>query len=125
MYDDVVPKVKNPEKNGRSEGHDPAPSVDGAAASGNEGRPASGPAAAPVRQADAKSSAGRPSSVAKVSHTLSLELAEKLEQFAFFQRVSESAVIEHSLSAFFAQSTDDAVLGEQLRSGGAGRRRKR
>lgn len=67
----------------------------------------------------------RQSSVTKVSHTLSIALAERLEEFAFFQRVSESAVIEHALSAFFAQSDDDAKLGEQLRSGGAGRRRKR
>ncbi len=35
----------------------------------------------------------RKSSVAKVSHTLSVALAERLEAFAFFQRVSESAVI--------------------------------
>ena len=51
-------------------------------------------------------------------------LAERLEEFAFFQRVSESAVIEHSLAAFFAQSPDDEKLGEQLRQTGAGRRRK-
>ena len=66
----------------------------------------------------------RRGSVAKVSHTLSIALAERLEEFAFFQRVSESAVIEHSLAAFFAQSTDDVTLGDQLRRGGAGRRRK-
>lgn len=66
----------------------------------------------------------RKSSVSKVSHTLNVLLAERLEEFAFFQRVSESAVIEHALSTFFAQSGDDGVLGDVLRRGGAGRRRK-
>ena len=59
-----------------------------------------------------------------MSHTLSVALAERLEEFAFFQRISESAVIEHSLLTFFGQSEDDAVLGDLLRRGGAGRRRK-
>ena len=66
----------------------------------------------------------RKSTVAKVSHTLSVALAERLEEFAFFQRISESAVIEHSLTDFFGQSEDDAALGDLLRRGGAGRRRK-
>jgi hypothetical protein len=66
----------------------------------------------------------RKSSVAKVSHTLSVALAERLEAFAFFQRVSESAVIEHALTKFFGQSDDDSVLGDLLRREGAGRRRK-
>jgi len=66
----------------------------------------------------------RKSTVAKVSHTLSVALAERLEEFAFFQRVSESAVIEHALTKFFAQGADDAALGETLRKDGAGRRRK-
>jgi predicted transcriptional regulator len=73
------------------------------------------------------SSAGgshRKSTVAKVSHTLSVALAERLEEFAFFQRVSESAVIEHALTKFFGQGADDAALGETLRKDGAGRRRK-
>ncbi|HME04530.1 MAG TPA: hypothetical protein VKG38_16030 [Solirubrobacteraceae bacterium] len=64
------------------------------------------------------------SSVAKVSHTLPVALAERLETFAFFQRVSESSVIEHSLTEFFGQSSDDAFLGDLLRRGGAGRRRR-
>jgi len=55
---------------------------------------------------------------------LSVALAERLEQFAFFQRISESAVIEHSLSQFFAQSDDELYLGDVLRRGGAGRRRR-
>lgn len=69
-------------------------------------------------------SVARKSSVSKVSHTLSVLLAERLEEFAFFQRVSESAVIEHALTTFFAQSSDDGLLGDVLRKGGAGRRRK-
>lgn len=66
----------------------------------------------------------RRSTVAKVSHTLSVALAERLEEFAFFQRVSESAVIEHCLQQFFRESADDAERGEILRREGAGRRRK-
>jgi hypothetical protein len=66
----------------------------------------------------------RKSTVAKVSHTLSIALAERLEEFAFFQRVSESAVIEFALNSFFAQKGDDAELGDILRRDGAGRRRK-
>ncbi len=66
----------------------------------------------------------RKSTVAKVSHTLSVSLAERLEQFAFFQRISESAVIEHSLEQFFEQGGDDEALGDLLRRKGAGRRRK-
>jgi hypothetical protein len=64
------------------------------------------------------------SAVAKVSHTLSRPLAERLEEFAFFARVSESSVIEHSLRCFFESSGDDGYLGDLLRSHGAGRRRK-
>ncbi len=66
----------------------------------------------------------RRSTVAKVSHTLSVALAERLEEFAFFQRVSESAVIEHCLQQFFRENTDDAERGDILRREGAGRRRK-
>jgi hypothetical protein len=51
-------------------------------------------------------------------------MAQRLEEFAFFQRVSQSAVIEYSLAAFFARNRDDAALGEELRRTGAGRRRK-
>ena len=76
------------------------------------------------RVAQSVDEAARKSTVAKVSHTLSVALAQRLEEFAFFQRISESAVIEHSLNDFFAQSSDDATLGETLRRGGAGRRRK-
>jgi hypothetical protein len=68
--------------------------------------------------------AARKSTVAKVSHTLSISLAERLEEFAFFQRISESAVIEYALTSFFAQGGDDAALGDILRRDGAGRRRK-
>ena len=70
--------------------------------------------------------ANRPgkSGVSKVSHTLTVELARRLEEFAFYQRFSESAVIEHSLALFFRLSDDDDHLGEILRREGAGRRRK-
>ncbi len=63
-------------------------------------------------------------SVAKVSHTLNNSLAERLREFAFFQRVSESAVIEFSLQQFFETTDDDEALGERLRRNGAGRRRR-
>ncbi len=62
--------------------------------------------------------------VAKVSHTLNNALAERLREFAFFQRVSESAVIEFSLQQFFDSDRDDEALGERLRRNGAGRRRR-
>ncbi len=71
-----------------------------------------------------RSAAPRRSTVAKVSHTLSIALAERLEEFAFFQRISESAVIEHCLQRFFRENADDTERGEILRSEGAGRRRK-
>jgi hypothetical protein len=77
-----------------------------------------------VRVDETDGGASRKSTVSKVSHTLSVALAERLEEFAFFQRVSESAVIEHSLASFFAQSEDDMILGDLLRREGAGRRRK-
>ncbi len=64
------------------------------------------------------------SNVAKVSHTLNVDLADRLERFAFFQRISESAVIEYALTLFFDQGDDEAELGEQLRKEGLGRRRK-
>jgi predicted transcriptional regulator len=66
----------------------------------------------------------RPSPVAKVSHTLSVPLADRLESFAYFQRISESAVIEHALRDFFEQADDDTALGDLLRGRGAGLRRK-
>ncbi|GAC1568054.1 MAG: hypothetical protein NVS2B3_09600 [Vulcanimicrobiaceae bacterium] len=87
-----------------------------------KGSPSGDEAVAPKTPAAAP--ATRRSVVAKVSHTLTVSLAERLEEFAFFQRISESAVIEHSLNAFFGQSTDDDVLGDALRESGAGRRRK-
>jgi hypothetical protein len=63
------------------------------------------------------------SSVAKVSHTLEVDLAERLREFAFHERVSESAVIEYALGRFFS-SGKDATLGTALRTNGAGKRRK-
>lgn len=61
--------------------------------------------------------------VAKVSHTLDVDLADRLEEFAFRQRFSESAVIEFALQRFFEMGDDDK-LGGVLRDSGAGRRRK-
>ena len=61
--------------------------------------------------------------IATVSHTLDLRLAERLREFAFRQRVSESAVIEHALRSFF-EGTSDAELGAELRKAGASLRRR-
>ncbi len=58
-----------------------------------------------------------------VSHTLDAEIAERLRHFAFRERISESAVIEYSLRAFF-DGGEDSVLGQHLRDRGAGLRRK-
>jgi hypothetical protein len=54
---------------------------------------------------------------------LTLDIAERLREFAFHQRFSESAVIEYALVRLFS-SSDDAALGSALRRSGAGRRRK-
>ena len=62
-------------------------------------------------------------SVAKVSHTLDVDLADHLEEFAFRQRFSESAVIEFALRRFFESGADEE-LGGILRESGAGRRRR-
>lgn len=61
--------------------------------------------------------------IATVSHTLDSVVAERLRQFAFRERISESAVIEFSLRAFF-DSGDDARLGQRLRDAGAALRRR-
>jgi hypothetical protein len=61
--------------------------------------------------------------IATVSHTLDLRLAEHLREFAFRQRVSESAVIEHALRAFF-EGASDTELGAELRKAGASLRRR-
>lgn len=61
--------------------------------------------------------------IATVSHTLDVKLAERLREFAFRQRVSESAVIEHALRGFFDDGTD-ADLGTTLRKAGATLRRR-
>lgn len=63
------------------------------------------------------------STVAKVSHTLEVTLSERLREFAFRERISESAVIEYALLRFFLSGRDTA-LGTSLRTGGAGKRRK-
>lgn len=69
-------------------------------------------------------SAPRPSlRIATVSHTLDVRLAERLREFAFRQRVSESAVIEHALRTFF-DGGSDVELGSELRDAGASLRRR-
>jgi hypothetical protein len=60
--------------------------------------------------------------IAKISHTLEVDLAERLEQFAFMQRISESSVIEFAVRQFFRKG-NDTQLGSLLRRNGAGRRR--
>ncbi len=68
--------------------------------------------------------APRPSlRIATVSHTLDVRLAERLREFAFRQRVSESAVIEHALRTFF-DGGSDVELGSELRRAGASLRRR-
>ncbi len=64
-----------------------------------------------------KSDAARPATVAKVSHTLTSTLAERLAFFAFRCRVSESAVIEAALEDFFADGNDDQLQAELQRRG--------
>lgn len=61
--------------------------------------------------------------IATVSHTLDVRLAERLREFAFRQRVSESAVIEHALRAFFDGGSDTELGGELRRAGASLRRR--
>jgi len=61
--------------------------------------------------------------IATVSHTLDAVIAERLRQFAFRERISESAVIEFSLRGFF-ESGDDVQLGQRLRDAGAALRRR-
>jgi hypothetical protein len=61
--------------------------------------------------------------IATVSHTLAAEVAERLRNFAFRERISESAVIEFALRELFS-GDDDPVLGDRLRAAGAALRRK-
>ena len=66
---------------------------------------------------------GQRRTIATVSHTLDAAVADRLRNFAFHERVSESAVIEFALRAFFEKGSD-AQLGRQLRDAGASLRRK-
>ena len=54
---------------------------------------------------------------------MDVRLAERLREFAFRQRVSESAVIEHALKSFF-EDANDVELGLVLRKAGATLRRR-
>jgi hypothetical protein len=60
---------------------------------------------------------------ATISHTLPLDLAERLRTFAHYQRVSASSVMEFALVSLF-RTRDDVALGATLRRKGAGPRRK-
>ncbi len=62
--------------------------------------------------------------IATVSHTLHVEIAERLRHFAFRERISESAVIEFALRELFEGGEDDEKLGARLREAGAALRRK-
>jgi hypothetical protein len=66
---------------------------------------------------------GRTAAIATVSHTLDLEIAERLRNFAFRERISESAVIEFGLRVLF-ESADEATLAGRLRDAGAALRRR-
>jgi len=82
-------------------------------------------ASLPPAEPEAPAPPGRRTpNIATVSHTLEGELAERLRHFAFRERISESAVIEFSLRAFFECGDDDRSLGERLRQAGASLRRK-
>jgi len=68
--------------------------------------------------------AGRPTvKISTVSHTLHSSVAEQLRQFAFRERISESAVIEFALRTFFGSGVE-SDLGQRLRDAGAALRRK-
>jgi hypothetical protein len=71
----------------------------------------------------ASANARKPLKISTVSHTLEVSVAERLRNFAFRERISESAVIEYALRQFFGDS-DDATLGRRLRDAGAALRRK-
>jgi hypothetical protein len=60
---------------------------------------------------------------ATISHTLPLDLAERLRAFAHYERVSASSVMEFALVSLF-RTRDDTALGAKLRRKGAGPRRK-
>lgn len=76
-----------------------------------------------TKPAASNGEAKRPVKISTVSHTLDSVVAERLRYFAFRERISESAVIEFSLRAFF-DSGEDRELGDRLRDAGAALRRK-
>ena len=65
----------------------------------------------------------RERTIRTVSHTLESDLAQRLREFAFDTRVSESAVIEFALDAFF-RSGDGQELASSLVAAGYGLRRR-
>jgi hypothetical protein len=95
-------------------------STEGSAAS--NGAPESNGASALNAEASSLS-AKKSLKIATVSHTLAAEVAERLRNFAFRERISESAVIEFALRELFS-GDDDPALGSRLRASGAALRRK-
>lgn len=63
--------------------------------------------------------------IAKVSHTMPHELADRLRRVAFFQRVSESAIIEVALERLLLDcGNDEKTIGDEVRAAGHGMRRR-
>jgi len=91
-------------------------------APGSNGAPDSNGASAFSAEASS-ASAKKSLKIATVSHTLAAEVAERLRNFAFRERISESAVIEFALRELFS-GDDDPALGNRLRAAGAALRRK-
>ncbi len=77
----------------------------------------------PDRRTRAASNGRAPLAIAKVSHTLDGDLAERLEVFAFRLRISESSVIEFALRQFFKTGDEQRLASVLLRNGAARRRR--
>ncbi|GAC1309791.1 MAG: hypothetical protein NVS2B3_13840 [Vulcanimicrobiaceae bacterium] len=58
-----------------------------------------------------------------MSHTMPLELAERLRRLAFDARLSESAVLEYALATLLAND-DPAAIVARMRDAGYGLRRR-
>jgi len=59
----------------------------------------------------------------KMSMNVPVDLGARARRLAFDLRLSDSAIVETALRAFFAQSDDDRKIGELLRRHGASLRR--
>lgn len=65
-----------------------------------------------------------PAGIAKVSHTMPADVAERLRTIAFFQRVSESAIIEVALAHLWDEYGSNEAIGAAVRDAGHGMRRR-